>query len=144
MAYKSGKGYKVEIEVSAGSYAEIKAISAGFSQSETVDTFYTLASDIANNVKTALDPTYSITAKLDTSDTAAQYLLGLEFKTGADAVTGIKITNPNEGTTGYLIEFEGLISNIEYENITEDVVEVSFDLKVADGTITKTAVSVSA
>ena len=51
---------------------------------------------------------------------------------GSDATCGARIITFNKGTTGKQTGFTTTISNVAYSPVTEDVLEVSFDIKVYD------------
>ena len=87
---------------------------------------------MSNNVKTGLDPTWSVSVKLDKSSPVCQFILDKEFAVGAAATAKTRIVNLLKGTSGKQIEFTSTLSSISYEASAEEVLQVDFDLKVYD------------
>jgi hypothetical protein len=114
-------------------YTQMRPLHMGFDQGETMDSWFDLLSNIMNNVKTGIDPTWSTSLKFKKTDPVAQFILGMEFATGEDATADIKIINLLKGTTGKQIDFTATFSNITYDMVTEEVVQIDFDLKVYEG-----------
>ena len=85
---------------------------------------------LSNNVKTGLDPTWSTSLKLDKTSAVCQYILGKEYAVGAKATAKTRIVNLLKGESGKQIDFISTLSNISYEASSEEVLEISFDLKV--------------
>jgi len=136
-SYESGYGnYKLFVDISATAtpdYEEVTPMTVGFDSGEELDTWHDLLSNIANNVKTAIDPTWSVTLKFDKDDAVCKFIIAKELQTGSGAVAGCRVVNLLKGTTGKQIDFDAVFSNITYDLETPTVVEVSFDLKVSDG-----------
>lgn len=103
-----------------------------YDQGETLDTWQDLYNFLSNNVKTGLDPTWSVSVKLDKSSPVCQFILDKEFSVGADATAKCKIINLLKGTGGKQITFTATLSGITYESTAEEVLQVDFDLKVYD------------
>ena len=116
-----------------------------YDQGETLDTWQDLYNFLSNNVKTGLDPTWSVSVKLDKSSPVCQFILAKEFAVGAEATAKCKIINLLKGTSGMQIDFTATLSSIAYELTAEEVLQVDFDLKVYDNsTFKETAYTPSA
>lgn len=115
----------------------MKPLNLSYDQGESLDTWYDLVSKFANNVKTALDPTWSTGFKFSKTDPVAQFLISKEFAIGAEATVKTKLINLLKGTTGKQIEFIATLSNISYEAVTEEVLQIDFDLKIYENTTFK-------
>lgn len=115
------------------SFKQLCPLSIGYDQGESLDTWNDLCNSISNNVKTSIDPTWSLSFKFDADDDAAKFIMGKEYSVGADAVCGIKLINLLKGTTGKQIDFDATLSNITYEVLPEEVLQIDFDLKVYKG-----------
>lgn len=136
----SVKKYKVQFDISESEeadYQDVITTSASFDQGETLDTWQDLYNFLSNNVKTGLDPTWSLSLKLDKSSPVCQFILDKEFAVGADATAKCKIINLLKGTTGMQIDFTATLSSISYEVTGEEVLQVDFDLKVYDNSTFK-------
>lgn len=131
----SVKQFKVQFDISESDQAQFEdviALSVGYDQGETLDTWQDLYNFLSNNVKTGLDPTWSLSVKLDKSSAVCQFILGKEFAVGAEATAKTKLINLLKGTKGKEINFTATLSNISYEATAEEVLQVDFDLKVYD------------
>lgn len=131
----SVKQFKVQFDISESEQAQFEdviALSVGYDQGETLDTWQDLYNFLSNNVKTGLDPTWSLSVKLDKSSAVCQFILGKEFAVGAEATAKTKLINLLKGTKGKEINFTATLSNISYEATAEEVLQVDFDLKVYD------------
>ena len=131
----SAKQFKVQFDISESDQAQFEdviALSVGYDQGETLDTWQDLYNFLSNNVKTGLDPTWSLSVKLDKSSAVCQFILGKEFAIGAEATAKTKLINLLKGTKGKEINFTATLSNISYEATAEEVLQVDFDLKVYD------------
>ena len=131
----SAKQFKVQFDISESDQAQFEdviALSVGYDQGETLDTWQDLYNFLSNNVKTGLDPTWSLSVKLDKSSAVCQFILGKEFAVGAEATAKTKLINLLKGTKGKEINFTATLSNISYEATAEEVLQVDFDLKVYD------------
>jgi hypothetical protein len=115
----------------APDYEKLCPINLDFDQGETMDTWNDLCSSIANNVKTAIDPTWSTGFKFDKADPVAQFIIGKEFLTGLGATAKVKIVNKLKGKE---ITFTATLSGISYSAVTEEVLQIDFDLKVFKNT----------
>lgn len=114
-------------------YEQMCPLNLDYDQGETLDTWYDLCSKFANNVKTALDPTWSTGFKFLKTDPVAQFLISKEYSTGADATVACRIVNLLKGTTGKQIDFTATLSGIKYSAKTEEVLEIDFDIKIYKG-----------
>ena len=103
-----------------------------YDQGETLDTWQDLYNFLSNNVKTGLDPTWSVSVKLDKTSPVCQFILDKEFAVGAEATAKTRIINLLKGTKGKQIDFTATLSSITYEATAEEVLQVDFDLKVYD------------
>ena len=113
-------------------YEEVRNLNLGYDQGEKLDTWQDLYSFLSNNVKTGLDPTWSTSIKFKKTDPVCQFILSKEYAVGEEATAKTRIVNLLKGTNGKQIDFTATLSNISYEANSEEVLEVSFDLKVYD------------
>ena len=131
----SVKQFKVQFDLSENEtpdWEDLIALTMSYDQGETLDTWQDLYNFLSNNVKTGLDPTWSVSVKLDKSSPVCQFILDKEFAVGADATAKCKIINLLKGTSGKQIDFTATLSSITYEATAEEVLQVDFDLKVYD------------
>ena len=131
----SVKQFKVQFDLSENEtpdWEDLIALTMSYDQGETLDTWQDLYNFLSNNVKTGLDPTWSVSVKLDKSSPVCQFILAKEFAVGAEATAKTKIVNLLKGTSGKQIEFTATLSSITYEATAEEVLQVDFDLKVYD------------
>ena len=131
----SVKQFKVQFDLSENEtpdWEDLIALTLSYDQGETLDTWQDLYNFLSNNVKTGLDPTWSVSVKLDKSSPVCQFILAKEFAVGAEATAKCKIINLLKGTSGKQIEFTATLSSITYEATAEEVLQVDFDLKVYD------------
>ena len=136
----SVKQFKVQFDLSENEtpdWADLIALTMSYDQGETLDTWQDLYNFLSNNVKTGLDPTWSVSVKLDKSSPVCQFILDKEFAVGAEATAKCKIINLLKGTSGKQIEFTATLSGITYEATAEEVLQVDFDLKVYDNSTFK-------
>ena len=141
MARNTGTGYLIETDVDqylptptgTPDWQSLCPTSVTQNQNEETDTYYTLCSDISNNKVTALDLSWDITFKSDTTNQAGDSILGTRYTT--DRTYPFRVT---ENDTGTQIEFNGEITDFASTHETEVVTEYTFSLKVADGNITVT------
>lgn len=113
-------------------YEELTPLNLDYDQGETLDTWNDLCSQIANNVKTAIDPTWSTGFKFAKSDPVAQFILSKEYAVGAEATAKTRIVNLLKGEQGKQIDFTATLSGISYSAVTEEVLQIDFDIKVYD------------
>lgn len=131
----SVKQFKVQFDLSENEtpdWEDLIALTMSYDQGETLDTWQDLYNFLSNNVKTGLDPTWSVSVKLDKSSPVCQFILDKEFSVGADATAKTRIINLLKGTKGKQIDFTATLSSITYEATAEEVLQVDFDLKVYD------------
>lgn len=131
----SVKQFKVQFDLSENEtpdWEDLIALTMSYDQGETLDTWQDLYNFLSNNVKTGLDPTWSVSVKLDKSSPVCQFILAKEFAVGAEATAKCKIINLLKGTSGKQIDFTATLSSITYEATAEEVLQVDFDLKVYD------------
>lgn len=131
----SVKQFKIQFDLSENEtpdWEDLIALTMSYDQGETLDTWQDLYNFLSNNVKTGLDPTWSVSVKLDKSSPVCQFILDKEFSVGADATAKCKIINLLKGTSGKQITFTATLSSITYEATAEEVLQVDFDLKVYD------------
>lgn len=129
----SATKFKLFFDISATEtpdYEELCPLNLDYDQGEALDTWNDLCSSIANNVKTAIDPTWSTGFKFAKTDPVAQFILGKEYSVGAAATAKVRIVNLFKGTTGKQIDFTATLSGITYSAVTEEVLQIDFDLKV--------------
>jgi hypothetical protein len=113
-------------------YEQLCPLNIDYDQGETLDSWNDLCSSLMNNVKTALDPTWSTSFKFKSTDPVAQFILGKEFAVGDEATCKVKLVNLLKGTTGKQIDFTATLSSITYSAVTEEVLQIDFDIKVYD------------
>ena len=131
----SVKKFKVQFDLSEDKtpdWQDLIALTMSYDQGETLDTWQDLYNFLSNNVKTGLDPTWSVSVKLDKTNPVCQFILDKEFAVGAEATAKCKIINLLKGTSGKQIDFIATLSSITYESNAEEVLQVDFDLKVYD------------
>ena len=131
----SVKKFKLLFDISENEtpqYEEVINLSLGYDQGETLDTWQDLYNNLSNNVKTGLDPTWSISVKLDKTSPVCQFILGKEYAVGAEATAKCRIVNLLKGTNGKQIDFTATLSGITYEASAEEVLQIDFDIKVYD------------
>lgn len=131
----SVKQFKVQFDLSENEtpdWEDLIALTLSYDQGETLDTWQDLYNFLSNNVKTGLDPTWSVSVKLDKSSPVCQFILDKEFAVGAEATAKTRIINLLKGTKGKQIDFTATLSSITYEATAEEVLQVDFDLKVYD------------
>ena len=119
-------------ETETSQYEELKPLNLDYDQGETLDTWYDLCSQLANNVKTALDPTWASGFKFAKSDPVAQKIISMEYAVGAGATIKTRIINLLKGENGKQIDFTATLSNITYSAVTEEVLQIDFDIKIYD------------
>ena len=131
----SVKQFKVQFDISEegeSDYQDLISLSLSYDQGETLDTWQDLYNFLSNNVKTGLDPTWSVSVKLDKSSPVCQFILDKEYAVGAAATAKTRIINLLKGTKGKQIDFTATLSSITWEASSEEVLQVDFDLKVYD------------
>ena len=131
----SVKQFKVQFDLSEDDtpdWQDLIALTLSYDQGETLDTWQDLYNFLSNNVKTGLDPTWSVSVKLDKSSPVCQFILAKEYAVGAEATAKTRIINLLKGTKGKQIDFTATLSSITYEATAEEVLQVDFDLKVYD------------
>lgn len=131
----SVKQFIVQFDISEeepADYQDVITTTVSYDQGETLDTWQDLYNFLSNNVKTGLDPTWSVSVKLDKSSPVCQFILAKEYAVGAEATAKTRIINLLKGTKGKQIDFTATLSSITYEITAEEVLQVDFDLKVYD------------
>jgi len=133
----SAEQFEISFDVSATEtpeFVKLCPLNIDYDQGETIDTWNDLCSSIANNVKTAIDPTWSLGFKFDKADPLAQYIIAKEYAVGAEATSDVKLVNLLKGTAGKELNFTATLSGITYSALTEEVLQIDFDLKVYKNT----------
>lgn len=115
------------------SFTQLCPLNIDYDQGESLDTWNDLCSSISNNVKTSIDPTWSVSFKFDADDTVAQFILGKEYSVGSSATVDVRLVNLLKGTTGKQLDFTATLSNISYSVVSEEVLQIDFDMKVYSG-----------
>ena len=118
-------------------YKQLCPLNIDYDQGETLDTWNDLCSQIANNIKTAIDPTWSLSFKFAKSDPVAQFIIAKEYAVGDDATAKVRLVNLLKGTKGMQLDFTATLSGISYSATSEEVLQIDFDLKVADNSTFK-------
>lgn len=136
LKYESSvKKFLVQFDLSENEtpdWEDLIALTLSYDQGETLDTWQDLYNFLSNNVKTGLDPTWSVSVKLKKTDPVCQFILSKEFAVGAEATAKTRIINLLKGTNGMQIAFTATLSSITYEANAEEVLQIDFDLKVYD------------
>ena len=141
MARSTGNGYLIETDVDAypggtgttPDFQNLCPTSVTPNQNEEIDTWYDLCSEYANNEKTAMDPSWDITFKSDSTNTAKAAVISDRYLVGTNYP--FRVTDID---TGEVIEFNGVITAFTETVETPTVIEYSFTLKVYDAAITIT------
>lgn len=131
----SAKKFKLLFDISDSEtpqYEELTPLNLDYDQGETLDTWNDLCSQIANNVKTAIDPTWATGFKFAKSDPVAQFIIAKEYSVGVEATAKVRLVNLLKGINGKQIDFIATLSNISYSAITDEVLQIDFDIKVYD------------
>lgn len=121
------------IETTTSVYSQICPLNIDYDQGENLDTWNDLCSSISNNVKTSIDPTWSVSFKFDKDDTAAKFIIAKEYSVGDSATAKMRLVNLLKGTTGKQIDFTATLSNISYSVNPDEVLQIDFDIKIYDG-----------
>ena len=111
-------------------FEQLCPLNLDYDQGETLDTWNDLCSSLANNVKTAIDPTWSTSFKFNSSDPVAQFIIDKEYAVGAEATVSVRIVNLLKGASGKQLDFTATLSGISYSAVTEEVLQLDFDMKV--------------
>ena len=118
-------------------FKELCPLNIDYDQGETLDTWNDLCSQIANNIKTAIDPTWSLSFKFAKSDPVAQFIIAKEYAVGDEATAKVRLVNLLKGEQGMQLDFLATLSGISYSVTSEEVLQIDFDLKVADSSTFK-------
>ena len=118
-------------------FKELCPLNIDYDQGETLDTWNDLCSKIANNIKTAIDPTWSLSFKFAKSDPVAQFIIAKEYAVGDEANDTVSLVNLLKGEKGMQLDFLATLSAISYSATSEEVLQINFDLKVADNSTFK-------
>ena len=113
-------------------YEQLCPLNLDYDQGETLDSWNDLCSSLMNNVKTAIDPTWSTGFKFKKTDAVSQFIIAKEFAVGAQATAKTRIVNKLKGTAGKQIDFTATLSGITYSAVTEEILQIDFDIKVYD------------
>jgi len=114
------------------SYKQICPLNFDYDSGETLDTWNNLCSEFTNSVRVALDPTWSMSFKFASDDPAGVFILSKEYSTGTSASCKFRFVNLLKGSQGKQIDFTGTLSNISYSAVTEEVLQIDFDVKIYD------------
>ena len=118
-------------------FKQLCPLNIDYDQGETLDTWNDLCSKIANNIKTAIDPTWSLSFKFAKSDPVAQFIIAKEYAVGDEATAKVRLVNLLKGEQGMQLDFLATLSGISYSATSEEVLQIDFDLKVADNSTFK-------
>lgn len=118
-------------------YQQLCPLNIDYDQGETLDTWNDLCSQIANNIKTAIDPTWSLSFKFAKSDPVAQFIIAKEYAVGDEATAKVRLVNLLKGEQGMQLDFLATLSGISYSATSGEVLQIDFDLKVADNSTFK-------
>ena len=118
-------------------FKQLCPLNIDYDQGETLDTWNDLCSQIANNIKTAIDPTWSLSFKFAKSDPVAQFIIAKEYAVGDEATAKVRLVNLLKGEQGMQLDFLATLSGISYSATSEEVLKIDFDLKVADNSTFK-------
>lgn len=136
----SSKNFKILFDISETEiedYQEFCPLNLDYDQGETLDSWNDLCSNIVNNVKTLIDPTWSTGFKFAKSDPVAQFIIAKEHAVGKEATAKCRIVNLLKGSSGKQIDFVSTLSGISYSAVSEEVLQIDFDLKVYDNSTFK-------
>ena len=61
----------------------------------------------------------------------------MEYAVGAEATIKTRIVNMLKGANGKQIDFTATLSNISYSAITDEVLQIDFDIKIYDNSTFK-------
>jgi len=111
-------------------FREFCPINISDSANLTIDTWYNLCSQYANNEVVALDPQWDFTAKFEKTDAVAQFIADKKYKTGIERTCEVKLINFEENKE---ITFTAVFDDITKTYETETVTEMSFTIKVYRG-----------
>lgn len=111
-------------------FREFCPINISDSANLTIDTWYNLCSQYANNEVTALDPQWDFTAKFEKTDPVAQFIADKKYKVGSERTAKVRLVNFEENKE---ITFTAVFDDITKTYETETVTEMSFSLKVHRG-----------
>ena len=92
--------FKIQFDISEDGepdYQDYIVVTMSYDQGETLDTWQDLYNKFSNNVKTGLDPTWSLSAKLDKSSPVCQFVLSKEHAVGAEATAKTRIIHHRTG-----------------------------------------------
>lgn len=118
-------------------FKQLCPLNIDYDQGETLDTWNDLCSQIANNIKTAIDPTWHLSFKFAKSDPVAQFIIAKEYAVGDEATAKVRLVNLLKGTKGMQLDFLATLSGISYSATSDEVLQIDFDLKVADNSTFK-------
>ena len=124
--------FEVLIDISStevADYEKLCVLNVDYDQGETLDTWTDLCNSISNSVKTVIDPTWSMSFKFDKNSAVAQFIIGKEYSVGADATAKVRIINKLKNKQ---VDFTATLSGITYSATSEEVLQIDFDLKVAN------------
>ena len=125
--------FKTMIDISTNStpdFQEYCAINVSDSGNITMDTWYNLCSQYANNEVVALDPQWDFTAKFEKGDAVGAFIVDKKYKVGLERTAKVKLINLEEGKE---ITFTAVFDDITKTYETETVTEVAFAIKVHRG-----------
>lgn len=108
-------------------YQEFCPMNISDSANITMDTWYNLCSQYANNEVMALDPQWDFTAKFEKTDPVAQFIADKKYKVGAERTAKVKLVNLEENKE---ITFTAVFDDVTKTYETETVTEMSFTIKV--------------
>lgn len=123
---------KIEFDISATEtpdFQQLCVLNLGYDNGVNMDTWNDLCYVHSNSVVTSLDESWDFTHKFNKNDAVALFLKGKKYLTGADREVDIKITDTLEGK---ITEFTGCLGNINYSYETDSVLEIEYELKIAD------------
>lgn len=129
--------YKAYFDVSTTTtpeFVEFCPMNISDSQNVSMDTWFNLCSEFANNEVTGIDPQWDFTAKFETTDVVGQFIAAKKYKVGTERTCKVKLINLEEGTAGKQITFTATFDDITKTYETETVTEISFTIKLYRGT----------
>ena len=128
----ASKKMEVYIDVSSTAtpdYEQLCSKEVGFNRNETLETWYNICSDYANNRVTALDPTWTLPFKIIDNADLKEFILNKQLAVGDDCEAKFKLVDLFRNKE---ITFKAVLSNINYTYATAEELDITMDIKVAD------------
>ena len=124
----------VEFDISSTEtpeFTELCVLSLGYDNGVNMDTWNDLCNAHSNSVVTSFDETWDFSHKFDKTSAIALFLKAKKFAVGSDREVDVRITDKLEGKQ---ITFTAVLGNINYTYESDSVLEIEYELKIADNT----------